>query len=383
MRVDGTAPVEPMDTLTIFLAGDVMTGRGIDQVLQRPSAPALFEPHVRDARDYVRLAERVSGPIARGADAAYPWGDALAALARASPQARIVNLETAVTTAEAAWPGKDVHYRMHPGNVGCLQAGAIDCCALANNHVLDWGAPGLAETLRTLRAAGLRCAGAGADGAAAWAPAVLPLPAGRRLVVFACALASSGVPAGWAAGPQHPGIALLPDLSEATAQRLAAAAAGQRRAGDVLMLSIHWGANWVARVPAEHRRFAHRLVDLGAADIVHGHSSHHPLPIEVYRGRPILYGCGDLINDYEGIAPPDALRGDLGCLYFATLDAAHGHLLALEIVPMQRRRLRLQHADAAARQALEWLLSRGECGTWAVPLHGRRDGSLALQWGRP
>ena len=371
-----------MDTVTLFLAGDVMTGRGIDQVLRQPSAPILYEPHVGDARDYVRLAERVNGPIARGADASYIWGDALAELARVGPQARIVNLETAVTTADEPWPGKGIHYRMHPANVGCLNAAAIDVCTLANNHVLDWGRPGLEETLRTLHAAGLRSAGAGLDREAAWAPAVLPLAAGRRLRVFACALESSGVPEGWAAAPQRPGIALLPDLSGTTAQRLADTAARQRRGDEWTILSIHWGDNWVDRVPPEHRRFAHRLIDLGAADIVHGHSSHHPLPIEVYRGRPILYGCGDLINDYEGIGAHGDLRSDVVCLYFATLDAAHGHLRALEIVPMQLRRLRLQCADAAARQAVERLFNRGDLGTQVAPLPGSAGGSLALQWAR-
>ena len=57
-------------------------------------------------------------------------------------------------------------------------------------------------------------------------------------------------------------------------------------------------------MPPSHRDFAHRLIDLGAADIVHGHSSHHPLPIEVYRGKPIFYGCGDLINDFAPDASP-------------------------------------------------------------------------------
>jgi len=92
--------------VTIALAGDVMTGRGIDQILRRPSAPQLFESYVRDARDYVRLAERVNGPVPRGVDAGYVWGDALAELRRAAPQLRLVNLETAVTTSDDAWPGK-------------------------------------------------------------------------------------------------------------------------------------------------------------------------------------------------------------------------------------------------------------------------------------
>jgi poly-gamma-glutamate capsule biosynthesis protein CapA/YwtB (metallophosphatase superfamily) len=76
-----------------------------------------------------------------------------------------------------------------------------------------------------------------------------------------------------------------------------------------------------------------------AADIVHDHSSHHPLPIEAYRGKLILYGCGDLINDYEGIEAHGELRSDAGGLYFAGLAPASGRLWRLDIVPQQLKRL--------------------------------------------
>src|SRR4029453_6689562 len=126
-------------TVTFFLCGDVMTGRGIDQILPHPSRPQLFEPYVRSAVEYVNLAERANGPIARPVDYAYVWGDALAELERVRPDARIVNLETAVTASDDAWSGKGIHYRMHPANVSCLTVAKLDCCCLANNHVLDWG----------------------------------------------------------------------------------------------------------------------------------------------------------------------------------------------------------------------------------------------------
>jgi len=76
---------------------------------------------------------------------------------------RIANLETAVTSAETPWPGKGIHYRMHPQNIGCLSAAHISACALANNHVLDWGYDGLSETLQTLDAAGIAHSGADND----------------------------------------------------------------------------------------------------------------------------------------------------------------------------------------------------------------------------
>src|SRR5690349_5110944 len=108
-----------MADLLLFLCGDVMTGRGIDQVLPHPSDPRLYESYVDDARDYVELAERKNGPIAAPVTLDHVWGDALDELGRRPTHARIVNLETSVTTSSEPLP-KGINYRMHPRNVGCL-----------------------------------------------------------------------------------------------------------------------------------------------------------------------------------------------------------------------------------------------------------------------
>ena len=368
-----------MDKLTLWLAGDVMTGRGIDQIQAHPGAPELYESLVRDARDYVRLAERVNGPVPAPVAPDYIWGDALAELERRRPELRLVNLETAITTSARAWPDKGVHYRMHPANIGCLMAARIDCCALANNHVLDWGRQGLVQTLRTLKQAGIRSAGAGSDLDAASTPAVLPLPDGTRLLVFSWASPDSGVPAAWSASPQRAGVALLPDLKEESAQQVAAHIARHRQPGDLVMVSLHWGGNWGVEVPQLQRRFAQRLIELGAADLVHGHSSHHPRPLEVYRGKLILYGCGDLINDYEGIASQGPLDPSAVCLYFAQISRKTGELQQLEIVPMQLRRLRLRHASAAAQRSLLSLFEI-EGRHFNTRLQAQADGSWLLRW---
>jgi poly-gamma-glutamate capsule biosynthesis protein CapA/YwtB (metallophosphatase superfamily) len=81
----------------LFLCGDVMTGRAIDQLLPHPAPPQLHEPWVRSAVRYIELAEQQCGQLGRGQDFGYPWGDALALLAQFRPALRIVNLETAVT----------------------------------------------------------------------------------------------------------------------------------------------------------------------------------------------------------------------------------------------------------------------------------------------
>jgi poly-gamma-glutamate synthesis protein (capsule biosynthesis protein) len=333
------------DIVTLFLCGDVMTGRGVDQVLPHPSEPTLDEPWVRDAREYVALAESASGPIPRAVDPSYVWGDAIAELDGARPDVRIINLETSVTMSNDRWSGKGIHYRMHPENVGCLTAARVDVAVLANNHVLDYGRSGLVETLDTLERAGIATAGAGRDLRSAQAPAVVPLAGSSRLLVVASACESSGVYRSWAAQTRRAGLDLLPDLSETTAAGIATRVASLRTPDDLVIASIHWGGNWGYDLPLEHTRFARRLID-GGIDLVYGHSSHHPQPIELYRHRLILYGCGDFIDDYEGIAGHEAFRGDLVLMYFASLDARNGGLAALRMTPMQIRKMRLNRATA-------------------------------------
>ncbi len=125
----------------LFACGDVMTGRGVDQILPHPGGARLRERYVDDARAYVRLAEQVNGPILRPVSFAWPWGDALSILDAMAPDVRLVNLETAVTRQADFAPGKAVHYRMSPRNLPCVAAARPDVCALANNHVLDFGRP--------------------------------------------------------------------------------------------------------------------------------------------------------------------------------------------------------------------------------------------------
>ncbi len=243
---------QPPDTVTLFVAGDVMTGRGIDQVLPNPGDPTIFEAYTSSARDYVQLAERANGTIPRPVDFTWIWGDALAALEAAAPDVRIVNLETAVTRTGSPWPYKGIQYRMHPANIPCLTAAAIDCCVLANNHVLDWGYAGLEETLASLAQADLPAVGAGPDLAAAQAPAIFDLPGRGRVLVFAGGLQSSGIPAKWAATRERPGLHLLPDLSDHTIRDIAHAVRTRKRPGDVVVISLHWGGNWGYSIPAAH-----------------------------------------------------------------------------------------------------------------------------------
>ena len=368
-----------MNAVTLFLSGDVMTGRGIDQILPHPGRPHLYESYVRSALGYVEIAEQANGPIQRPVSFDYIWGDALDEIARAQPAVRIINLETAVTTSEDAWPGKGIHYRMHPANVPCLTAARIDCCVLANNHVLDWGVAGLEETLQRLHAAGLRTAGAGHNRVAAAAPAIIELATGNRVLVFAWGMDTAGVTADWSAGDGRAGVNFLEDFSPASLHSVARQIDGVKRDGDVAVVSIHWGGNWGYDVASTQRDFAHRLIDEAGVDIVHGHSSHHPMGIEVHRGKLVLHGCGDLINDYEGIGGYESFHPDLALLYFPTVDAGTGRLQQLTMRAVHRRKFRLDRATAdATRKLADMLVREGRKLGTGVERHA--DGTLILRW---
>lgn len=363
--------------IRLALCGDVMTGRGIDQVLPHPSDPRLHEDYVKSATTYVEIAEQANGRIAVPVDFSYVWGVALAPLRGAD--LRVINLETAVTISADPFP-KGINYRMHPKNVPCLTAARIDCCVLANNHVLDWGEEGLRETLQTLRRAGIQTAGAGRTQEEAARPAVCPIAKKGRVLVFGLGSPSSGIPASWGAGSNKPGVRLLRSIPKET-QRMAEQLRAIRQPNDVVVASVHWGSNWGYDIPKVQRTLAHALIDQAGVDIVHGHSSHHCKGIEVHREKLILYGCGDFLNDYEGIRGHGQYRGDLVVMYCPTIDSIDGRLLSLDMVPLRLRRFRLQRPSARETRWLRDTLDRegNELGT-AVDLNEAE--TLELRWRR-
>jgi poly-gamma-glutamate synthesis protein (capsule biosynthesis protein) len=363
--------------VTLFLGGDVMLGRGVDQILPHPGDPELREAYIRDARAYVELAEAANGPIPRPVDFRWPWGEALPVLDDAAPDVRLVNLETSVTGDGDFAPGKGIHYRMHPANLPCLAAARPDVCSLANNHVLDFGPRGLAETLEVLAGAGVRTAGAGSDEVRARQPAIVPLRSGGRVLVVSFGMPSSGIPGGWAAGGRRAGVDVVAEPSTAAASAIAGRLRQVRRPGDIVVASIHWGPNWGYDVSRAEAGFAHALIDAGV-DVVHGHSSHHPRPAEVYRDRLVLYGCGDLVDDYEGISGYESYRDDLRVLYLVTVEAATGRLAGARMVPLRARGMRLERATAEDTEWLRAVLD-GHSRQFGTGVGAGPDGTLTLR----
>ncbi len=369
----------PSNAITLFMAGDVMTGRGIDQVLPHPSDPLIHEPYMISARGYVELAEKVSGPIQEPVDFAYIWGDALEELERVKPDVRMINLETSVTTSDAYWESKGIHYRMHPENIPSLTAAKIDYCSLANNHVLDWGYAGLTETLETMKKVNVNSAGAGQNLQEAETPAVMEVEGKGRVIVFSYGLESSGIPLSWAAAEDKPGVNLLKNLSDQTVRHIKAKVEAVEQPGDIVVTSIHWGSNWGYEIPPEQTDFAYRLIDEAGVDVIHGHSSHHVKGIEVYQDKPIIYGSGDFLNDYEGIGGYENFRSDLALMYFVSVDPSTGKMVHLQMTPIQIKHFKANRASRADAQWLRDILNR-EGKKLGTRVEMNQDNTLTLKW---
>jgi len=365
------------NVITLFLSGDIMTGRGIDQALPHPVDPTLHQSNGRSAKDYLIFAEKANGPIPKPVDFSYIWGDAIEILKKNTPDLRIINLETSVTKSNDFVKSKAIHYKMHPNNIPCLTSAGIDICLLANNHLLDWGYEGLMETLQSLKKTNIKYAGAGCNSEEAEMPVVWDTAGKGRVVVFSCCANSSGVPSSWAAEKSKPGVNLLFDFSNETVRRIHENVKSVKQKDDIVVVSIHWGTNWGYEIPHEQRMFAHALIEEAEVDIIHGHSSHHPRSIEVYKDKLIIYGAGDLLNDYEGLRMRKnskldlrklmklwkywklnghkKFRSDLVLMYFASVEPFTGKLVNLKLIPMQIKKLRLNYPSPSD---VEWLRNR-------------------------
>ena len=250
----------------------------------------------------------------------YPWGDTLTLLR--SADALVVNLECVIADRGEPWPGKIFTFRSDLKNVAVLAAARVTAVSLANNHSLDYGPDALRDCIATLVRHGIRPAGAGASLDAARRPAECKARGTR----VACVAFTDNEPE-WAAG-SAPGVHYVPvDPRDRRFDRLLTLIKETRRTADLVIVSAHWGANWGYIPPGEHVTAAHLFADAGA-DVVFGHSPHVVRGVEIYRGRPILYSCGNYVDDY---AVDEIERNDESFIF--CLDYADGALQRLLLVP--------------------------------------------------
>ncbi|MGY5138802.1 CapA family protein, partial [Streptomyces nigrescens] len=186
----------------------------------------------------------------------------------------------------------------------------------------------------------------------------------------------SGIPRDWAAAGSRSGVDFVARPTPAAAGEIIGRVRQLKRPGDLAVASVHWGPNWGYHVTRSEAGFAHALLE-GGVDVVHGHSSHHPRALEAYRGKLVIHGCGDFIDDYEGITGYEAYRDDLRLLFLVTVDPDTGRLHDVRIIPLQSRRMRLRHASPEDSRWLRGLLDR--IGSGFGPCAAEPEGTLTLR----
>ncbi len=301
-----------------------------------------------------------------GDDPVGVWGATLERLARLD--GLVANLECCLSDRGQRWPDKSYYFRADPAfAVPALRAAGLSVAGLANNHTLDFGTTALADTRAHLGDAGVAAAGAGPDRSAAVEPAVVE--AGGLTVAT---VAFTDQWPSYAAGEGQPGTAYAPlDPTVASTRRLVGGALDRARETDpdpdLVVASLHWGPNWETEPDTTQEAFARWLVDRGA-DVVHGHSAHVLQGVEVYRGRPILYDCGDFVDDY---VHKEGLHNKRSALF--ELVVRDGTLDRLRLVPVEIEREAVHPAGAGAAAWLRETM-RGRSSAFGTTVERAGDG---------
>jgi poly-gamma-glutamate synthesis protein (capsule biosynthesis protein) len=319
--------------------GDVMLGRKVDEVQGGDRRAATSGQPSREQRQRNRPATAV-------------WGDVLGRLQ--ALDALFVNLECCLSTRGDRWTRthRPFHFRADPDwAIPALEAAGVEWTNLANNHLMDYGEVALLDTLDHLDSAAIAHSGAGPNAAAAREPAVVEVgtESGENLRV-AFVSATDNTPE-FAAGEDGPGTAYVDLSDEAEArEELAAMLTRARRADpDLLVVSLHWGPNMVTEPPAHFRALGRWLAEQGV-DLVHGHSAHVFQGVEVHDGTPLLYDCGDFVDDY---AVDDDLRNDRSFCFEVAVEG--GEIEELRLVPTEIYDCSVHEAEGAVA---EWSRSR-------------------------
>ncbi|MFQ5669706.1 MAG: CapA family protein [Acidobacteriota bacterium] len=246
--------------LSIVFAGDVSFGREIGAAMDREGRHAPFR--------------KIAGALA-GADF------------------RVANLECVITEQIRGRPGKAVVLRAHPDAAVALREGGFGLVSLANNHILDFGAEGMRDTVRALEGSGIDCVGAGENLAEATKPEILR-GAGTSVAI----LAATGT---FGATRRKPGFAPLRLATLRTAIRNA------RAEVEHIVVLVHWGLEMEGQIAQVHRHLGHRLIAMGASLVV-GHGPHVLQPVEKAGRGWIAYSLGNLLFDQS---EPEARHGAL------------------------------------------------------------------------
>jgi poly-gamma-glutamate synthesis protein (capsule biosynthesis protein) len=249
--------------VTIVFGGDVDFDRAVRAAIDRGGVDA----------PWVGI-----GPTLRAADLAF------------------LNLECAVST-RGTPEQKTYTFRGDPKALRGAKNAGVDVFSLANNHTLDYGLDAFYDTIRHVRAAGIKTTGAGRNLAEAQAPAVFEV--NGRTIAFLGINAITPHPK-WKAGPDHPGLAYDDDAQITRQVRNAT------KVADIVIPYFHWGIEYTYQPSAAQRRAALTAIRAGADMVIGGHT-HVLQPIEVVEGRLVAWSMSNLVFQSR----PESIRTQL------------------------------------------------------------------------
>ncbi|MDA0565875.1 CapA family protein [Streptomonospora sp. S1-112] len=333
--------------------GDQAAGR--DAPPPSSSPPASGSPSADPGRITVAVGGDVhfEGELAQrlAADPETALGPSIADTLSAADVA-VVNLETAVTEGGTRAPGKEYAFRAPATAFTALASAGVDVASLANNHGMDFGAEGLADTLAEAEAAGFPLVGAGHNAAEAYAPHLVETGAGTVAVIGASDVLDEHLIAEWTATDTRPGLASAKYEQRA---RLVDAVAAAAKEADVVVVYLHWGLEG-EHCPLPHApELARALVEAGADAVVGGHA--HVLSPGGYTGGAYVhYGLGNFA--FYNYADATAETGVL------TLEFEDGRAVGDTWTPARiEGGVPVPYEGAEAKDALAaWEGLRAECG---------------------
>ena len=235
-----------------------------------------------------------------------------------SAQHNIVNLEGVITDTLLPYEYKRFLLPMPLDSAAILRSAGIDIVTLANNHTMDFGFQGLLSTMVALSNSGLVYAGAGINAAAAAAPVIISLP-GQSVCLLAF---SRTLPISFWAGKHRAGTAVA--APQSVIDQVSACA----KAGFYTVAAFHWGQEERSSPRLYQEELAHLAIDAGA-NLVIGHHPHRIQPMEVYKGRPILYSLG---NFAFGSDPVQTDQGGLAVRL--SLPRGSSEPIILDLIPL-------------------------------------------------
>ena len=217
------------------------------------------------------------------------------------------NLESCITN-RMDREKKAFNFRIHPKYSRALKIHKNMFLNVANNHIMDYQIEGMYDTLNDLDKLDIKYSGAGKNIQEAIKPVIMDI-GGIKIGIIGCADHYDY----WGATNNKPGIYyvdynnyghILNHIKET------------KRNVDILIMSIHWGWNFIKGIDNKYQKFARDVFDAGV-NIIHGQSSHHVKCIRYNNTHMVMYGIGDFVNDYT---VNDAYRSNLGVIVKVSTD---------------------------------------------------------------